>query len=91
MPCAFDHLLHSTDQIVRGQNWTRRIASPPRQIHIVDAFQDHQPFHAGLAQYVAVKPRQRGNPRSVTKDPITRNAQVQHREVGGGRISNQPL
>ena len=87
---ALDHLLHSADQIVRGQGRTCcRCASPAREVHVVNAFQDHQPFHAWLAQHIAVETGQRGDSCAVTEDLIAGDAHIQYGNIGSGRVGDQ--
>jgi hypothetical protein len=58
---AIDDLFHGPDEIVRCHRICgRRVCTSARRISdVVDTFEEHQPFHAGHAEHIAIEPCER--------------------------------
>ena len=57
---------------------------------IVDAFEHHHPFHAGLAQHIAIEAGQRAGSGHVAQNPVAANPHVDHGDVGRRLLCRQP-
>ena len=79
---ALDDLLMRGDQIL-GRHRIGR-GRPRADPDIVDALHHDDPFHAGLAEHVAVEAGQRGNPGAIAQQAVSRNALIDDRQIRRG-------
>ena len=85
----FDHLLICADQVIGGH--TLRILS--KATHIIRAFEQHQPLHAGRTQHVAVKARHSAESRvgRIPKNSVSSNTHIDNRKVSRCGIGVKPV
>ena len=56
---------------------------------IVDAFEQHHPFHSGLAEHIAIEPSQRAHAGDVAQHAVASDSHVGYADVRGCLVRRQ--